>query len=283
MFVIDAQVHTWDAGNPPPNHHQANAYPEDELLADMAEAGVDAAILVPPTWDPNGDAPALRAARRYPDRFAVMGHVDFDHPMSAEQLADWAAQPGMLGVRMSFNRPDTRARLIDGSADWLWDAAEEADVPLMILIPGLLPWGAELARSHPRLRIIVDHLAIPRGAKGAKAVEHFPELIALARFPNVAVKACGLPSYAQDEAYPYPSLHAPFASVVEAFGAERVFWGTDLSRMPGPYREAVTMITEDMDRLSEDQRRLVMGEGLARWLRWNPRAATVPDQPARPA
>ena len=270
-LVIDAQVHTWDAGQPPANHTQRTSYSEDDLLADMAAAGVDAAILVPPTWDPNGDAPALRAAQRHPDRFAVMGHVHFDHPMTASELADWAAQPGMIGVRMSFNRPDARARLIDGSADWLWRSAAEADVPVAILIPGLLPWGAELAQRYPSLRIIVDHLAIPRGSKGAKAFEHWPELLAIARFPNVAVKACGLPSYALDETYPYPALHAPVKAAIEAFGPERVFWGTDLSRMPGPYREAVTMVTEAMP-LTADERRLVMGSGLARWLRWTPGA-----------
>ncbi|MBB5687737.1 amidohydrolase family protein [Sphingobium boeckii] len=268
MLVIDSQVHVWDGGKPP-HHHRQSPYSAEELLADMAVAGVDKAILVPPTWDPRGNAPSLEAAQRYPDRFAVMGLLSLSPEMTRDELQRWRAQPGMIGARLSFNRPDTRAMLISGAADWFWDAAEAEDLPIMLLVPGLLPFVAALAARHPKLRIIVDHLAVPRGAKGAQAFEHLPELLAMARFDNVAVKAAGLPGYAEGEPYPFRSLHPYVAQVLSAFGADRVFWGTDLSRMTCSYRECVTMLSEDLDHLSPQNRNLVMGDGLSRWLRWD--------------
>jgi L-fuconolactonase len=268
LLVVDAQVHIWEGGTPP-HHHRPGPYPADQLLADMAAAGVDRAILVPPTWDPSGNGPSLEAARKHPDRFGVMGLLDPTSELALEQLRGWRTQPGMLGARLSFNRPDTRASLIDGSTDWFWGAAEAEDMPLMLLIPGLLPWIAGIASRHPGLRIIVDHLAVPRGAKGAQAFEHLPELLALARFPNVAVKAAGVPGYAIDEPYPYRSLHPHLKPVFDAFGAERVFWGTDLSRMPVPYRDCVTMFSRDLAFLSDEQRAQTMGLGLASWLGWD--------------
>jgi len=56
--------------------------------------------------------------------------------------------------------------------------------------------------------------------------------------------------------------------VVEAYGPRRVFWGTDLSRLPCSYRQAVTLFTEELGFLSNDDQGWIMGRGLADWLGW---------------
>jgi L-fuconolactonase len=267
LLIVDSQVHIWTGGRPSPHHRQA-PYGAEDLLKDMAEAGVDRAVLVPPTWDPAGNAPSLKAAVDHPDRFAVMGMLDITSAGAPQQLERWRDQPGMLGVRLSFNSPATRRLLIDGSANWFWAKAEAQDLPLMLLLPGLLPVVAEIAARHPGLRIVVDHLAVPRGAKGAAAFEHMPELIAVSRYPNVAVKAAGVPGYAEGEAFPFPSLHEPLRQVFEAFGPDRMFWGTDLSRMTVPYRECVEMFTTGLPWLKGGALAKVMGLGLCRWIGW---------------
>jgi L-fuconolactonase len=267
LLIVDSQVHIWSGGHPP-IHHRQDVYGAIELLEDMAEAGVDRAVLVPPTWDSAGNAPSLQAAVDYPDRFAVMGLIDLAAPTAPEQLARWRSQPGMLGVRLSFNGPSTRKLLIDRTADWFWAMAEKLDLPVMMLVPGLLPSVADIALRHPGLRIVVDHLAVPRGAKGPAAFEHMPELLAISRYPNVAVKAAGIPGYAQGEAFPYPSLHEPLRQVFDAFGPERMFWGTDLSRMTVSYRECVEMFTIGLPWLKGDALAQVMGQSLCRWIGW---------------
>jgi hypothetical protein len=54
---------------------------------------------------------------------------------------------------------------------------------------------------------------------------------------------------------------------VEAFGPQRVFWGSDFSRLPCSYRQCVTHFTEELG-LAEADKEWVMGRGLAEWLRW---------------
>ena len=277
MLIVDSQVHIWAGGRPPIHHRQA-VYGARDLLQDMAAAGVDRVVLVPPTWDPAGNAPSLQAAADHPDRFVVMGQLDIASPNAPAQLAQWRSDPHMLGVRLGFNSTPSRKLLIDGSTDWFWGAAEKMDLPLMLLIPGLLPWVAEIAGRHPGLRIIVDHLAVPRGASGPAAFEHLPELLALARLPNVAVKAAGVPAYAQDEAFPYPSLHEPLRRVFDAFGPHRMFWGTDLSRMTVSYRECVEMFTQGLPWLKGDALAEVMGQGLCRWIGWEAPVASLAAQ-----
>ena len=46
------------------------------------------------------------------------------------------------------------------------------------------------------------------------------------------------------------------------------FWGTDLSRLPCTYREAVTMFTEEIPWLSREDKEWIMGRGVCEWLGW---------------
>ena len=56
--------------------------------------------------------------------------------------------------------------------------------------------------------------------------------------------------------------------MVAAFGAERVFWGSDLSRLPCPYAEWIAFFTEEMSGLSSEEVTSIMGRGLSQWLGW---------------
>jgi hypothetical protein len=70
------------------------------------------------------------------------------------------------------------------------------------------------------------------------------------------------------EAYPFPSLHPHIRRIVEAFGPRRVFWGTDLTRLPCSYRQAVTLFADELDFLAAADKEWIMGRGIAEWLNW---------------
>ena len=54
MLVVDAQIHIWTNGKPASrNHRQITDFTADDALKEMDEAGVDAAVIHPPSWDPN--------------------------------------------------------------------------------------------------------------------------------------------------------------------------------------------------------------------------------------
>ena len=78
---------------------------------------------------------AQEAVKRYPERFAVMGRIALDDPETAALLPRWKEQPGMLGIRLTFQR-EQAALLTDGTADWFWPAAEKAGMPIMFFAPG---------------------------------------------------------------------------------------------------------------------------------------------------
>jgi predicted TIM-barrel fold metal-dependent hydrolase len=81
------------------------------------------------------------------------------------------------------------------------------------------------------------------------------------------VKATGAPGYSA-EAYPYPTMQSYLRQIYDAYGPHRMFWGTDISKMPCSWRQCVTMFTEELPWLGEPEKRLVMGEALCVWWGW---------------
>lgn len=274
MRIVDAQVHIWAASTPerpwPARHaaHRDIPLGSADLLASMEEAGVDAAVLVPPSWEGERNDLVLATAQAHPQRFAAMGRIDPDAPDSPGLLATWRAQSGMLGLRFSLHRPGMAEALSAGSMDNIWDEAERHGIPVMILVPHTAMDHIDgVAARYPGLRLVLDHLGVPSSVPVAERYTRLDNLLKLARHPNVAVKASALPCLAVD-AYPYRSLHTPIRRVCDAFGPKRVFWGSDLSRLPCTYRQSVTMFTEEMPWLSERDKEWIMGRGLCEWLGW---------------
>jgi len=60
-------------------------------------------------------------------------------------------------------------------------------------------------------------------------------------------------------------LREPLRKVIEAFGANRVFWGSALTRLPCTYKEVVDF-GKGLDFLSPEELEQVMGAGLMTWL-----------------
>ena len=267
MLIVDAQVHIWGGGTPLAHHRQISSYSADDLLKEMDEGGVDAAIIHPPGWDPNSSELALEAARRHPDRLSILGKVPVDDPGSASMLPAWRQQPGMLGLRLTFLQPGQATWPTDGTMDWLWAAAENARVPVALMASNFLPTVGQVAERHPELKLIVDHMGRPSGPPDAATWESLPDLLALARFPNVAVKATGAPSYSSAP-YPYENIHDHIHQIFDSFGPNRNFWGTDITRMPCPWRQCISLFTEELPWLSENDKQLVMGRAVCEWLDW---------------
>jgi len=272
-MILDAQVHIWKANTPERPWSSAKAHLETpfgypELLTQMQSAGVDGAILIPPGWEGDRIDYVLEGAGLHPDKFGVMGRIAVQDASNARLIEGWRSQRGMLGIRVSFQKPDRENWLEDGTADWLWPAAEASGIPVMIFAPGQHAQIRSIAESHPRLRLIIDHMALARqqDEQAAIAIE---SLCDLAGCPNLHVKTSSVPLYST-EPYPYRNLHGALRRLIKEFGPRRCFWGTDLTRIKslGTYRQFVTLFTEELTFLSADDLGWIMGRGLAECLQW---------------
>lgn len=281
MMIVDAQVHIWAKDTlsrpwPPGRGEPDMPQPltKDRLLRRMNEAGVQRAVLVPPSWDGERNDVVLDAARSNPDRFTVMGRLDLDDPDARSQLQGWRSIAGMSGLRLTFRK---HAMTRD---HWIWAASERGAVPLSLGVYGdyaeQFRTLARIAGAHPALRVSICHVGIQKGRSGETAFADLDHVLALARHPNVCVNVTALPCYATDD-YPYRQAHPHIRRIYDAFGPARMFWGTDLSRLPCSYDEAIAMFTQALHWLTPEDKRLIMGASLLRWLDWG----TAPDEVQR--
>jgi len=272
MMIVDAQVHIWAASTPerpwPARHapHRATPITAVELLGEMKAAGIARTVLVPPSFEGDRNDVVIAAARDYPDKFAAMGRLDPEAPDAREQVKTWKQQ-GMLGMRYTFHRPSMRPLLAEGRMNWLWAEAEKADLPIMMLVMHRdLHFVDAVAERHPGLRIVIDHMGL-HGTKDEAGLGEFDKLLAIAKRPNVAVKTSCLPAFTTDS-YPFKFWHPYLKRVHEAFGPQRMFWGSDLSRLPCPLKQCVTMFTENMPFFSAQDLEWIMGKGICEWIGW---------------
>ena len=173
----------------------------------------------------------------------------------------------MLGMRFTFHNEHYRHFLTDGTADWLWPAAAQHGIPLMVLAPGSLETIGRIAAQHPGLRLVIDHAGLQLHAKPPAVLEDLPAVCALARHPNVAVKASGLAGWSA-QPYPFRDVHEIARRLFDSFGPRRMFWGTDLTRMPCTYRECIDLFTKQLAWLKGEDLEWVMGRGVCEWLGW---------------
>jgi len=276
MIIVDSQVHIWANDSPTrpwpasgtrgrtSTPHRPTGFTQQDLLKEMDGAGVRGAVIVPPSWEGDYNDLALDAARSHPNRFVVFGRMDPEAQDGKASLASWKPR-GLTGIRLLFTRHSPWIK--EGEHYWLWEAAAHHGIPISFFpIGDYLPLIGQIARSHPDLRVSIDHLACNHGMD-AKAFENIDSLLALARFPNVAVKASAVPCYSSEQ-YPYSGLHDSLHRVVDSFGPKRVFWGSDLTRLPCSYIQCVTLFTEELPWLGGSDLDWIMGRAICEWLRW---------------
>lgn len=300
MTIIDAQLHEPALARDPQGLDRDARFGLmlDVELAYMDAVGVDKAVLFPiePEWGP-------WACAQVPERFAyvpmlrppgVLGGLDVADPGLPAQLARWAEDPACVAVRMMHTLP---GHLFQAGAAGPWvsdvDVYEpllqgclEHGLPLFMSTAGALDGPAEVLRRHPEIVVIVDHLGLrqnPTFGLDTPPMRDLPGLLALAEHPTAHVKVSGVPTLSGGH-YPFDDLWDGLEQVVAAFGAERLMWGSDISRVMGragsvqlappglqyarhTYAEALFYVRET-NRLTAGQKEWLLGRTAATVLGW---------------
>jgi len=217
---------------------------------------------------------ALEAAERYPDRFAVVPHIELTEAEPKKLFAEYLSRPSIVALRISLmGKGDENIRKLHaGQFNPLLDAVASTGLPLMILASGNLSAIGWITERYPALQVIVDHLGMIQGPNRTPPEDRFSgieDLLALARFPTVAVKATGVPTLSR-QSYPYLDIWTGLRRVIDAFGAERVMWGSDFTRTRPlhTYADAINYLKYS-DRLSESERRCLLSTTAEKLLGWS--------------
>ena len=199
-----------------------------------------------------------------------MGRFAFEDPTSKALLPTWKQQKGMLGIRVAFNHEKTQW-IADGTADWLWRAAEDADVPIMIFAPDAPEQIGRIAAAHPRLRLIIDHFGqATRGPEYKRVGPRLDIIAPFAKYPNVTVKLSAVPGFSS-EPYPFRDMTPHLRAPDRGLSARSAASGAPTSRTSAAsilYRMYVEHFEQELAFLSDADRKLVMGEAILKFLDW---------------
>ncbi len=276
MPILDAQVHAYERDHPGrPWAAVLTGPPEvtgDDMVATMDDVGVDGALLVSAFTMYRYDASyALSVYAAHPTRFRLIKPVDPTDPAVAETIADWAATPGTVAIRLMM-RDSSATDPADPGINHVLATAGRLGLPVNLMCTGRLAQAGQLAARNPNTRLVIDHLGQQQPHHPpvpAQPWADLPKLLALAAHDNIAVKISGACTLSH-EAFPYKDIWDPLGRIFDAFGFGRCMWGTDWTR-------AVEMLTfrqgveafRVTDRLSDTDRAALMGETLQRIYGWD--------------
>lgn len=255
-----------------------NFLPAD-LTPELQHAGFDGSIAVQARQTIEETQWLLRLADASPSILGVIGWVDLQSSDVRSQLAGFAGNPKLLGVRhIVQSEADDRFLL---HADFLRgiSALEEFGLTYDILIyPRHLPIAAEFLARFPRQRFVLDHLAKPV-IKTGQIQSWESGIRKLARFPNVSCKLSGLVTEA-DWANWNPAQMKPYLDVAfDCFSPERLMIGSDwpVCALAASYGEVMDLVITYLDGYPDDAREAVLGGNAQQF--WKLKSPTEPRVP----
>jgi predicted TIM-barrel fold metal-dependent hydrolase len=274
-MIIDSQVHAYaaDCAQWPWHGPQADlSLPEstgEQTVAVMDAVGIDGAVLVSSWAVYEGDTRYAESVyHAYPGRFRLVAPIDASAGLVAHRVERWAATPGAAGIRLLFleGRPVDEA----GVAATVKSAAG-AGLVVNVMCWDQLAVVDGLARSFPDALLVLDHLGMRQPKHPPAPADPFANLdqvLALACYPNVAVKLTGACTYSRVP-FPYRDLWAPVGRVIGAFGVERCMWGTDWQRTAEflTCEQGVSAFRDHWP-LSSSDKAMLMGGTAARIYQW---------------
>lgn len=269
MQAVDSHVHIWTKDTETYPTHTSHPLPtslastgdDKALLAAMDRALVTTALVVQPInymYDHNY---ITSCASANPSRLRPVALARVSNPPEAASAAlrTDVTDGGCIGVRV--NPGLAAGGLTDPSVNAVMRTAAELHVPVSLFVMGML--GVEgLIAAHPSTQVVIDHFAFcTPGDRDAQ----FKQLLQLGRsYENANVKTSAFFRVSKLP-YPYKDLHSSVLSLVDAFSANRVLFGSDFPFVTElcSYKEAWDVL--DHIPLSTEDRAMVRG-GAARRL-----------------
>ena len=276
MATIDSQVHAYERDRPERPWAGFLQGPDevtgDDMVASMDEVGVDGALLISPFSLYRYDASyVVDVYASHPGRFGLIKPFDPQSEAVADEIAEWARTPGVVGARLMLSGQPYEAD--DPGLNAILAAGAKTGIPVNVACSGKLPLLRELARRHPDTQVVVDHVGLAQPFEPPAPPEPFADLanvVSLAACDNVAIKISGACTLSH-ELFPYPDIWEPLGKVFDAFGFDRCLWGTDWTRATEllTFKQGVEAFRVT-DQLSESERSTLMGGTLAKIYNWSP-------------
>ncbi len=269
---LDSHQHFWS--------YDAAQYPwipagsplhRDWLPADLApllaSAGLEGCIAVQARQTLAESRWLLELAEHHALIKGVVGWVDLRSPQVGAQLAEFAAHPFFVGVRHVIqDEPKDDFALGAAFLRGIGELRAHRLTYDLLIYPRQLPAAIALAKRFPEQPFVLDHIAKPPIKTGALSPWR-EQIRELAQSPNVLCKVSGMVTEADAKAW-QPADFRPYLDVVfEAFGEDRLMFGSDwpVCLLAADYARTFALVRDYLAPLSAAVQAKVLGENATRF------------------
>ena len=166
----------------------------------------------------------------------------------------------MTGFRLYANAQAVGSWIDSREMAALWTSAAETGQAVCLLAnPDALPGIERLCGLFPRTRVVIDHFA-RIGMDGTIRTTDLDNLCRLAAFPQVFVKTSAFYALGRKQA-PYLDLAPMVRRLRDAFGAERLMWGSDCPYQVAnghTYAASISLIRDRLDFLTAEEKKWML-------------------------
>lgn len=245
MRLVDTHTHVWGydttelpwyAADLPPEW--SGPYTHADLIAEMDDAAVDEALLLPTSIYGRGQRAneyTMRAIEAHPDRLWGVAVADYFADDARQRVGRVLGHERMLGVRMhacfeygptpgAMNRET--AWIADDDLDPVYEELADREAALFVLPkPEQLSTVASVAEAHPDVPVVVEHMAWPDEDTDPDE-SPWTDFERLAAYDNAYVKVSSIPRTSGEE-WPYENVAGYVRNLLDWFGPERLMLGSD--------------------------------------------------------
>src|SRR5438552_16175415 len=253
-MIVDSHCHAWRFWPYEPPVPDPSSRPVvEQLLFEMDQCGVAEAVLVAARIDHNPDNNdyVAECVRRFSPRLYQFADVDcmwtstYHNPGAAERLAEAVHTYSLRGFTHYVDAADDGSWFFSADGQEFLKTAAGLNQIVSIHLPvQLQPTLRRLAEQFPDTPFVCHHMAYPVTEQGPDG-EALKSILESAARTNSHVKLSGL-HYAAPTGWDYPHSASRYIvrALYEAFGPERLHWGSDypVVRWAMTYRQALEVI-----------------------------------------
>lgn len=271
---IDAHQHFWKYD---PNLHGwindemyviRRDFGPSDLEPLLAAAQLDGCVTVQVNQTEDENAAMLGHALRHECIKGIVGWVDLQDPHVEERLEKYREYPLMKGFRHILQGERDRALMLKPAFKRGIGLLRKYGFTYDILIyPDQLGYTREFVSAFPDQPFVIDHIAKPH-IKDRYITEEWKEAIrAVAIYENVSCKISGLVTEADWRAWRPEHLKPYMDTVVEAFGSDRILYGSDwpVCLVAAEYEQVFHIVDEYFAAFSAAERAAFFGGNAARF------------------
>lgn len=292
MDIVDTQIHIGPGGIA-------------EAIAAMDALGIQS-VLIDEWWMGTEGHPSYKfgdfvrsatptaelASWSYPGRFSYVIRPDRRDPElgSLIRLARDSSYARALRIIPGITRAEAKS-FAEGAYEEVFANAAECNLPIFAAVGGIIHLLQPYLEKFPSVKVIVCHCGMPPSKvirPAIAALEGLPDseeywsnfcnepiataldnVLRIADYPNVALKWAHASAAFEAPGFGNKALHPFLRKTLDAFGAERVMWASDVSAsLTGEsWAELLFGIRCNPD-LSESECERILGGTARQWLNW---------------